>query len=64
MPVDPAMLGAFVMAATAIVVSPGPDTMLLLRYALTGGRSAGFAAVAGVQIGLIVHTVLAAAKSR
>ena len=43
----------------AIVVSPGPDTMLILRYALTSGQKAGFAAVAGVQLGLMVHTVLA-----
>ena len=61
MPVDLATLGAFVLAATAIVVSPGPDTMLILRYALTGGRPVGFAAVAGVQLGMLVHTALAAA---
>lgn len=59
--IDPAVLGAFVLAVTAIVVSPGPDTMLILRYALTGGRPVGFAAVAGVQMGLLVHTTLAAA---
>jgi homoserine/homoserine lactone efflux protein len=61
MPVDLATLGAFAVAAAAIAVSPGPDTMLILRYALTSGRRAGFAAVLGVQIGLLVHTALAAA---
>jgi threonine/homoserine/homoserine lactone efflux protein len=61
MPVDLPSLAAFVLAATAIVVSPGPDTMLILRYALASGRPAGFAAVAGVQLGLLVHTALAAA---
>jgi homoserine/homoserine lactone efflux protein len=61
MPVDLATLGAFAVAAGAIAVSPGPDTMLILRYALTSGRAAGLAAVAGVQIGLVVHTALAAA---
>jgi threonine/homoserine/homoserine lactone efflux protein len=35
--------------------------MLILRYALTSGRASGLAAVAGVQIGLVVHTALAAA---
>ena len=35
--------------------------MLILRYALGTGRAAGLAAVAGVQIGLIVHTTLAVA---
>ena len=59
MPVEPATLGAFVIAVAAVVVSPGPDTMIILRYALTSGRRAGFAAVAGVQLGLMVHTVLA-----
>jgi threonine/homoserine/homoserine lactone efflux protein len=33
--------------------------MIILRYALASGRRAGFAAVAGVQLGLMVHTVLA-----
>ena len=47
------------MAVLAIVVSPGPDTMLILRYALTSGQRAGFAAVAGVQLGLMIHTTLA-----
>ena len=61
MPVDPATLGAFALAAAAIVLSPGPDTLLILRYALMSGRPAGYAAVAGVQIGLIAHTTLAAA---
>lgn len=61
MHVDPATLGAFALAAAAIVLSPGPDTLLILRYALMSGRPAGYAAVVGVQIGLIVHTTLAAA---
>jgi len=58
-PVEPATLGAYAVAVLAIVVSPGPDTMLILRYALTSGQRAGFAAVAGVQFGLMIHTVLA-----
>ena len=59
MPVDSATLLAFATAVLAIVVSPGPDTVLILRYALTSGQKAGFAAVAGVQLGLILHTLLA-----
>jgi homoserine/homoserine lactone efflux protein len=59
MPVEPSTLAAFAVAVLALVLSPGPDTMLILRYALTSGQKAGFAAVAGVQIGLMVHTVLA-----
>jgi threonine/homoserine/homoserine lactone efflux protein len=59
MPVDPATLAQFALAVTAIVVSPGPDTMVILRHALASGRGAGLAAVAGVQLGLVVHTLLA-----
>jgi homoserine/homoserine lactone efflux protein len=58
-PVEPATLAAYAIAVLAIVVSPGPDTVLILRYALTSGPRAGFAAVLGVQIGLMIHTVLA-----
>lgn len=61
MPVDAATLAAFALTVTAIVVSPGPDTMLILRCGLTSGPRAAFAAVAGVQLGLLVHTALAAA---
>ncbi len=59
MPVEPATLAKYAIAVLAIVVSPGPDTLLILRYALTSGRRAGFAAVAGVQVGLMIHTALA-----
>lgn len=61
MPVEPATLAAFAVAAVALVISPGPDTLLILRYGLSGGQRAGFAAVAGVQLGLLVHTALAVA---
>lgn len=58
MPVEPATLAAFTLTAAAIVLSPGPDTFLILRSALSG-RAAGYAAVLGVQLGLLVHTALA-----
>ncbi|MCU0894610.1 MAG: LysE family translocator, partial [Rhodospirillales bacterium] len=58
MPVEPATLLAFAATAAAIVVSPGPDTFLILRSALSG-RAAGYAAVLGVQLGLLVHTAFA-----
>lgn len=61
LPVEPPLLAQFALTAGAIVVSPGPDTMVILRHALGTGRLAGFAAVLGVQLGLLVHTALAAA---
>ena len=60
-PIDPTLLGGFIVAAVAIIVSPGPDTIVILRHALTGGRGTGLAAVSGVQLGLLVHTSLAVA---
>lgn len=59
LPVDLAILGAYTLAAAAIVISPGPDTMLILRYTLTSGQRVGLATVAGVQLGLVVHTLAA-----
>lgn len=57
--VDSATLLAYALTAGAIVLSPGPDTVLILRYALNSGRNVGLATVLGVQIGLIGHTLLA-----
>ncbi len=59
--VDTATLLAFAVPAAALVLSPGPDTVLILRYALGSGHRVGVAAVAGVQLGLIAHTLLAIA---
>jgi len=59
MPVDFATIAAFSAASFAIVLSPGPDTMLILRYTMSGGQRIGLATVAGVQIGLLVHTLAA-----
>ncbi len=58
-PTDPTLLAAFIATAVAIIISPGPDTIVILRHAINGGRGDGLAAVAGVQLGLIVHTALA-----
>jgi len=59
--IDPATFGAFLITAVIIVVSPGPDTMLILRYTLNGGRRTGAATVVGVQFGMAAHTILAVA---
>lgn len=60
-PVDLNVLASFTLAAFAVVMSPGPDTVLILRHTLVSGRGAGLAAVAGVQVGLLGHTILAVA---
>lgn len=59
MAVDAVTLGQFSLAALALVMSPGPDTMLILRYGLGGGQRIGMSAVLGVQAGLLGHLTLA-----
>jgi homoserine/homoserine lactone efflux protein len=61
LPVEFSTLGTFTLAALAVVMTPGPDTVLILRHTLISGRAAGLAAVAGVQVGLLGHTILAIA---
>ena len=59
MPVDPSTFIAFIGAALVVVISPGPDTLLILRYTLASGRRVGLATVTGVQLGLVIHTTAA-----
>ena len=40
-----------------IIVVPGMDMLFVLTNALTGGRKAGFAAVSGMMLGGVVHTL-------
>lgn len=51
---------AFIVAAALLTLSPGPDTMLVLRNTLRGGRSAGLRTTLGISSGLIVHATLSA----
>jgi threonine/homoserine/homoserine lactone efflux protein len=57
---DPAVLLTFAAAVVVIALTPGPDMTFFLGRALTQGRAAGIAAVAGTMVGLMVHTTLAA----
>lgn len=59
MPLDPTLFAGYIVAAALIVVSPGPDTMLILRYTLAGGRRVGFATLSGVQMGIVGHITAA-----
>jgi len=58
-PLDPALFGPFLVVASAAILSPGPDTLLILRVTLSGGQGHGLAALAGVQIGLLGHLAAA-----
>ena len=57
---DPAVLAAFTLAGIILTLTPGPDMALFLSRALRQGRAAGFAAMAGANTGLVIHTLLAA----
>ena len=59
--IELSILAAFIATSVAIIISPGPDTLIILRHAINGGRGPGLAAVGGVQLGLVVHTALAVA---
>ena len=50
--VDTSVLVPFVLSSLVIIMSPGADTFLLLRFAIRSGRPAGFAAMAGILAGL------------
>lgn len=57
---DPALFAAYLVAATALALSPGPDTMFVLASSATGGQRAGLAATFGIGAGGLVHAALAA----
>jgi RhtB (resistance to homoserine/threonine) family protein len=51
---------AFTAVAAVLTITPGADTMLVLKNALRGGRRDGFATTAGVVSGVLVHGALSA----
>jgi threonine/homoserine/homoserine lactone efflux protein len=53
-------LGTFAAAAVAIILLPGPDTLVVLRGVVRGGRARGSATAAGVLSGLAVWVAVAA----
>lgn len=50
----------FAVAAALLTLSPGPDTMLVLRNTLRGGRADGVRTTLGICSGLLVHAILSA----
>lgn len=51
---------AFCAASLFLALTPGPDMTLFLGRALSAGRRAGLACVAGAMTGIAVHTTLVA----
>ena len=52
---------AFVGIALVVICTPGPDTALIVRNTLFGGRTNGVRTAAGVVTGLVTWTVAASA---
>jgi threonine/homoserine/homoserine lactone efflux protein len=58
-PDGPALL-AFAVASVALILTPGPDQLLIAARAIGQGREAGIVASLGIGIGLVCHIVAAA----
>jgi threonine/homoserine/homoserine lactone efflux protein len=57
--IDPVILLAFLPAALALIITPGPDMMFCLAQGMRSGRSSAWAASAGVSAGSLVHVTIA-----
>ncbi|WP_067693196.1 LysE family translocator [Nocardia jejuensis] len=51
---------SFTLAAVVLVLLPGPDTLVVVRSLVRGGRTAGIRTSAGVLCGLMVWVIAAA----
>jgi threonine/homoserine/homoserine lactone efflux protein len=56
----PALALGYLVACVLLAATPGADMALFLSRTLSGGRGQGFAAQAGANAGLFVHTCAAA----
>ncbi|MDP2117257.1 MAG: LysE family translocator [Brevundimonas sp.] len=59
-PVDPGVVLPFLLAVALVELTPGPNMGWLALVSLARGRMAGFAAVAGVTVGLTAWMLAAA----
>ncbi|HEX2729036.1 MAG TPA: LysE family translocator [Rubrobacteraceae bacterium] len=50
----------FITASLALIVSPGPDNILVLTRGIAQGRAAALVSATGASLGVIVHSALAA----
>lgn len=57
--IDYSLLPAFILAAFIICVTPGPDMAFVISRSISQGRKYGIATAIGIQLGTIVHILLA-----
>jgi threonine/homoserine/homoserine lactone efflux protein len=50
---------AFALAATVLILAPGPDSLLVMRNTLRGGQRAGWVTAGGTLTGLLIWVVAA-----
>src|ERR1700676_2160643 len=53
-------LALFAVACLALTAIPGPDMLLIASRSASQGRAAGFASLAGIQVGTYCHALAAA----
>lgn len=60
LPVPADRFAVYLLAAVALILTPGPDTVYVLARGASRGRATGVAAGVGVATGILVHTTLVA----
>ena len=51
----------FITASLVVIVAPGPDNILVLTRGISQGRKAAMVSAAGASVGLVCHSLFAAA---
>jgi threonine/homoserine/homoserine lactone efflux protein len=57
---SPSLAAGYLLACVLLAATPGADMAVFLSRSLSGGRRQGFAAQAGANAGLLVHSIAAA----
>ena len=57
---EPSTLAVFVLAAVALLVTPGPAVLYIVTRSVEQGRWAGLVSALGVHVGTLVHVAAAA----
>jgi threonine/homoserine/homoserine lactone efflux protein len=55
-----ATLFLYTIGAAVIIIAPGPDFLYVTARGMAQGRKAGILSAAGISMGLLIHTLLAA----
>ncbi|WP_378185180.1 LysE family translocator [Aquimarina sp. W85] len=54
------ILYTFIIATSLLAITPGPDNIFVLLQSVVNGKKYGFATIAGLMSGCIIHTTLVA----